>query len=731
MHEAEGKLEVWGGVECTVNRVGDHYHDQLGRNGHLERPEDLKRFASLGLCTLRVPVLWELAEPSRGVDRLERFDAMLLQARALGLRVIAGLVHHGSGPRHTNLLDPDFEHGLADFAARVSERYPWIEDYTPVNEPLTTARFSALYGHWYPHARSAESFVRALLHETRGTIRAMQAIRARVPGARLVQTEDIGSVTSTPLLAYQAEHEDHRRWLSLDLLAGAVGPRHPLYRYLIEAGGVSTEELAWLERHACTPDLIGINYYFTSDRHLDERVQRYPAWAHGGNGHHAYADVDSTMAARALRGHGQVISEVWQRYQLPLALTEVHAGCTREEQMRWLDEAWQAAKCARSAGIDVRAVTAWSLLGSFDWNSLVTVEAGVYEPGVFDLRGPEPRPTALAAMVADLASRGEHAHPVLEGPGWWRRRLTEGRPALPRRKPSRPLAIVGPHGTLGRSFVEACRARGLPVELLDRARVDLTRPGEVRRALEEVRPWAVINAAGYVRVDDAEHDAERCLQVNGDGPLHLAQACQRIGSRLLTFSSDLVFDGAKRELYLERDSVAPLSVYGHSKVRAEAHALELLEGSLVVRTSAFFGPADQANFVTLTLLQLLRNEPVRAAWDVVISPTYVPHLTHACLELLIDGAEGIWHLANQGAVSWLQLAVQAARATGISERRLVPCRFAELGLAARRPVYSALGSERAALMPPLEEGLAHYAAQVASSLARQADLPRAGTARAR
>ena len=78
-----------------------------------------------------------------------------------------------------------------------------------------------------------------------------------------------------------------------------------------------------------------------------------------------------------------------------MALTEAHLGWTREEQLRWLPEAWNGAMAARRRGADVRAVTAWSLLGAYDWNRLVTVEAGWYEPGIFDVRSAVPRRTAL------------------------------------------------------------------------------------------------------------------------------------------------------------------------------------------------------------------------------------------------------------------------------------------------------------------------------------------------
>src|SRR5690349_21779449 len=94
---------LWGGVECTVNRVGDAYFDQLERTGHAARLSDLDRFADLGLRTLRVPFLWERVAP-RELDRTDWswVDARWHAMQRLGLRAIVGLVHHGSGPRSTS-----------------------------------------------------------------------------------------------------------------------------------------------------------------------------------------------------------------------------------------------------------------------------------------------------------------------------------------------------------------------------------------------------------------------------------------------------------------------------------------------------------------------------------------------------------------------------------------------------------------------------------------------------
>ena len=719
-------LELWGGVECTVNRVGERYFDQLERSGHAARMGDLDAFAALGVRALRYPVLWERVAPE-GVARADWAwsDERLSRLRALGVRPIAGLVHHGSGPRHTSLADPSFPEQLAEYAQAVARRYPWIEDYTPVNEPLTTARFSGLYGHWYPHGRDDLTFLRALINQCRATVLSMRAVRGVNAAARLVQTEDLGKTFSTRTLRYQADFENERRWLSLDLLAGRVTRGHALWDYLLWAG-VGDDELLWFADNPCAPDLVGVNHYLTSERFLDERTSRYPDRAPGGNGRHTYVDVEAVrVCAEGTAGPRALLSEAWERYKLPLAVTEVHLGCTRDEHLRWLREVWDAARALRADGVDVRAVTAWSLLGAFDWNSLLTRDENFYEPGVFDVRAPRPRPTALARMARDLARGREHDHPALDSPGWWRRldrllypavRRTRARTEVARerefdvgmKRAARPLVITGATGTLGRAFARLCEVRGLSYHLLTRAEMDIADGGSVETALARLRPWAVVNAAGYVRVDDAERDAGRCMRENAEGAATLAEACASRGAALVTFSSDLVFDGAKSAPYVESDRIAPLNVYGRSKAEGERRVIEAHAGALVVRTSAFFGPWDEHNFATVCLRALAAGRAFVAADDSVVSPTYVPDLVNACLDLLIDGESGVWHLANAGAVTWAEFATLVARRAGFDPSFIESRPTKELRLAAPRPLYSALASERAALLPPLDSAVARY-----------------------
>ncbi|RZJ43137.1 MAG: glycosyl hydrolase family protein, partial [Brevundimonas sp.] len=215
-------LALWGGAECTVNRVGDRVFDQLHLTGHDARPDDLDRFAGLGLRKLRVAVLWERIETAPGVLDWRGADAMMARLNALDIAPIVGLVHHGSGPRWTDLTQPSFASGLAAHAARVADRYPWVRDWTPVNEPLTTARFSCLYGLWYPHLSEAAAFWGALLNQIEATALAMAAIRTIIPQARLIQTEDFGRTWATPPCQAPATFENDRRLMTWDLLCGRV-----------------------------------------------------------------------------------------------------------------------------------------------------------------------------------------------------------------------------------------------------------------------------------------------------------------------------------------------------------------------------------------------------------------------------------------------------------------------------------------------------------------------------
>ncbi|HEX8269822.1 MAG TPA: family 1 glycosylhydrolase [Flavobacterium sp.] len=709
------KPEIWAGIECTINRLRTGYSDQLKLNGHYHREDDIDAIAALGITTLRYPVLWEKHQPEKdGAIDFTWVSQRLNRLRELNIKPIAGLCHHGSGPEHTNLLDPEFPYMLAAYAKQVAEEFPWIQMYTPVNEPLTTARFSGLYGLWYPHKETESSYIKMLLIQLKAVVLSMKEIRKVNPDAKLVQTEDLGKTYSTPLLQYQAEKENQRRFYTQDILCGQFTKEHLSWSYFMTLG-IPEEDLNFFIENPCPPDILGVNYYPTSERYLDENMEKYPESRHGGNAYHEYADVEA-VRVRFDEPHGfsVLMKELWERFHIPIAVTEAHMHCSREGQMKWFLEIYESACKLQQEGVVIPAVTAWSVLGAYGWNKLLVSPEMEYERGIFDVSSGKRRPTAMAGVITTLAQTGSFSSHVLNGDGWWKTDARyfgiDNKIDSPKNLPvaCRPILIIGKTGTLGRAFSKVCYTRSLHHILLGREDVDICNYDNIESIISQFNPWAIINAAGYVRVDDAEADSERCFRENTTGPGQLAIACKKHGVQFMTFSSDLVFDGEKNTPYLESDSANPLNVYGRSKADAEQNVLATHPESLIIRASAFFGPWDQYNFAH-AVLQTLSEGNIFYASNDIISPTYVPHLVDAALDLLIDEEHGIWHLTNNHAISWYDFAREVALRCDYDPEMIAE---STSELPAKRPAYSVMQSEKGLLMPSFEVALDEYISEV-------------------
>jgi len=713
----KSKIEIWGGLECSLNRVDDDYMDQLVLSGHYTRgQDDIKRFGELGIKALRYPVLWEKHAPQKDtIIDWSYSQARLNELKQAEIKPIVGLVHHGSGPVYADFFDGSFAEGLEHYAGKVAEQFPWVEYYTPVNEPLTTARFCGLYGHWYPHKANTLDFFKILLAECKGTILAMRAIRRINPDAKLIQTEDIGKTQSSHKLRYQADFENKRRWLSFDILAGKINENHSLWDYLMYVG-LTKEDFTFFEENPCQADIMGVNYYITSERYIDERVDKFPAHTIGGNGLDVYADVEAVRVGRN-EGPEVLFKEVWERFHLPIAITEVHLHCSREEQLRWFKYVWEASNKLKEEGADIRAVTAWALLGSFDWCSLLTKPAGIYEAGLYDVRAvSKPRPTALTHLVKSLSEGMNFEHPVLKEEGWWKRpcaiqynleELCEHASFI-KKAQTNPLIIIGKTGALATAFSRICDFRAIHFISLGRHEVDISDVSDIERMIKHYKPWAIINTAGFSNIDEAEKEQEECFMINGIAPKFLSAACRRFGVQFVTYSSDLVFDGKKNNPYLESDMVAPLNFFGQSKVMAEENVLQNDPDALIIRTGAFFGPWDDLNFVHKSLRSFVNEQHFVAPNDVVVSPTYVPDLVHTTLDLLIDKANGIWNISNKGSISWAMLAYEVAERSGYNPKYFRPVTLSEMNFTASRPAYSVLATEKGFELPSLDNALDRF-----------------------
>lgn len=257
----------------------------------------------------------------------------------------------------------------------------------------------------------------------------------------------------------------------------------------------------------------------------------------------------------------------------------------------------------------------------------------------------------------------------------------------------RRVLITGAGGQLGRALQE--EFGHCELHALTRSQWDVTLPAPDL----PWRPDLVLHAAAWTDVDGAEADPQGAAAVNVGG----TAAAASLGAPLVVFSSDYVFDGRKREPYVESDAPNPLSAYGRTKLHGEAAAGE---AAWIVRTSWLFGPTGR-NFVR-TMLRLAReNGEVAVVDDQRGSPTYVGHLAAAVRKLVAAGSPfGLWHLAAAGDCTWADLAEAIFAEVGL-DARVRRIATEQLGRPAPRPAYAVLRSERpgAPLLPHWRDGL--------------------------
>ena len=365
---------------------------------------------------------------------------------------------------------------------------------------------------------------------------------------------------------------------------------------------------------------------------------------------------------------------------------------------------------SRKSGVDIRAITAWSLLGAYDWNSLLPVQENCYESGVFDVSEGKPRATALAKMIKIISQRRNYETPLMELPGWWHQQgENELYSSISKMSPTvAPLLIIGKTGTLGNALERICELRSIHYVSLGRFEINILDEESIIAAIEKYKPWALINATGFVKVDEAENNSNECFNVNTIAPGLLARISKLYGMQMVSFSSDLVFNGEKAAPYREDDTVLPLMFMEKAKQRGEELILSENEKSLVIRSSAFFGPWDKYNFVYSVLDALKTGEQIDMVDDVIVSPTYVPDLCNAAMDLLIDEEKGIWHISNSGTTTWAAFGDIIAAKAGYKSDKLISKPLAEMSWKAKRPLYSVLESGKGIKLPVLEHALSRF-----------------------
>jgi dTDP-4-dehydrorhamnose reductase len=274
------------------------------------------------------------------------------------------------------------------------------------------------------------------------------------------------------------------------------------------------------------------------------------------------------------------------------------------------------------------------------------------------------------------------------------------------------LLITGAGGMLGGAVLRAAGAAGHDVVAPSLAELDITGRAAVQRAIDRAGPDVVINCAAWTDVDGAESSEAEALAVNGRGAGNVARAAGSAGAWTIHISTDYVFDGVKREPYVESDTARPLSAYGRSKLAGELEvALEAPARHTIVRSSWLFGPGGRSFPATILRLAGERDQ-LTVVDDQVGSPTFAGHLASALVELAGSRPVGLVHVAGAGECSRYELAREVVNARGLT-CEVVPGRTEDLERSAPRPAYSVLGTERrteAPALPSWREGIAEYLA---------------------
>lgn len=255
--------------------------------------------------------------------------------------------------------------------------------------------------------------------------------------------------------------------------------------------------------------------------------------------------------------------------------------------------------------------------------------------------------------------------------------------------------VAGAHGQLGRDLVASLKSEVAWAG--GRAELDVTDWEAVSSVVRRVRPDVIFNGAAYNKVDGAETETGRALEVNALAPGLLARAAATVGALFVHFSTDYVFDGRSAAPYREDDCPAPLGAYGVSKLAGERLVFASRAEHLVVRTSSVYGRGGNrqkgGSFMERILEQARAGQPLRVVSDQTFSPTYAPDLAEASIALVRAGARGLVHVTNAGSCSWHEFATKGLALAGI-DAPVAAISAADLGLAARRPAYSVLDTGR-------------------------------------
>jgi beta-glucosidase len=329
--------------------------DEYALTDHYARwHEDLGLMAEIGVSAARYGIPWHRIQPRRDAWEWDFVDRAIDRLLELGIEPIVDLVHYGLPPWIENAyLHPDFSRLMAEYAARVAERFRGrVYAYTPLNEPRITAWYCGRLGWWPPFRRGWSGFVAVMLGVCRGIVETVHALRAvdpellmaHVDATDLYQTDD-------PALEVDAQHRQDIVFLALDLITGRIGPEHRLEPWLLRHGATDND-LAWFRARAVELPLVGINLYpmFTL-----KRLRRR------GN----------TLRWQMPYATGDIVERLgamyWERYHAPVFISETASVGSVARRAAWLHDSIAAVAQLRAQGVPLVGYTWWPLFALVTW----------------------------------------------------------------------------------------------------------------------------------------------------------------------------------------------------------------------------------------------------------------------------------------------------------------------------------------------------------------------------
>src|SRR4051812_30370624 len=392
---------VWGsGLECSfiphlnVDQFDWTQHNRFWR-------EDLKRAKEeLGISHLRYALPWHKLEPLPGQFDFSYADERIEECEKLGITLLMDVMHFGTPLWLKQAVgDPEFPEALERFTTALVTRYrSSIKNWCPFNEPLVSALFSGDFGFWPPHSRKWRGYMPVLSRIVQAVSRGIRAIRRAMPDATVIHVDAAESFkTHDKQLKAEVARRNLRRFVVLDLLLGRVDKHHPLFSWLTSYG-FSELDIEWFKQNAQTPDVLGIDYYPHSDWQLDVHV--------GG--------VRQRRADNPIGLYG-VAGADWQRYGIPMMLTETSIEGKPINREIWLETCITDIKRLREEGVPMLGLVWWPMIDQLDWDGALTHRIGkIHEVGLFNLKRKQDgtltrHASPLVKLFKQFAATGEES----------------------------------------------------------------------------------------------------------------------------------------------------------------------------------------------------------------------------------------------------------------------------------------------------------------------------------